>query len=286
MGRIFRPKRYSYYLGEQRPILGIDTQFVDLNPPSFDPDAQAFFDAITNDGGSLTNTEKDAVNNLVLDLKGYGLWSKMIALYPVVGSTSTTQKYNLADTTQYNLTFNGTWTHSSNGASPDFDGYAQTGIIPNVVEFDVLGSVHYAMYITEDFAGGRYDMGSYTAFGGDWGMISSFAGNNTAYVGVGTSGFLTTSNGGNTDAMWIMTNDGATSYIYKDGTSLTSGSKTIGLGTNIEIYISGNNNNGSAVDFSERAWALASIGTGMDATEASNYNTAVVSFQTALSRQN
>ena len=37
MGRIFRPKRYSYYLGEQRPILGIDTQFVDTNPPSPTP---------------------------------------------------------------------------------------------------------------------------------------------------------------------------------------------------------------------------------------------------------
>jgi hypothetical protein len=35
-----------------------------------------------------------------------------------------------------------------------------------------------------------------------------------------------------------------------------------------------------------RNWALASVGLGMNATQAANYNTAVTTFQTALSRQN
>jgi len=37
MGRVFRPTKFSYYLGEERPILGIITDFVDLTPPSPTP---------------------------------------------------------------------------------------------------------------------------------------------------------------------------------------------------------------------------------------------------------
>jgi len=252
--------------------------------PSYDPDAQAFFDAITTAGGSLTSTEEDAVNTLVLDLKSYGLWTKMIGLWPVVGTTSTTQSFNLKDPTEYNLGFNGTWSHTSAGASPGA-GYATTGIIPSVIDFATLGSVHYSLYITEDYPGGCYDMGAYTPSGGDFGMLSS-CGNNTAYIGTGT-GWLTVGNGGSTKQNWLMTNDGSTSYIYSNGSEIASGARTITTGPDVQIYISANNNNGGVfIDYSERAWALASIGLGMDATEAADYDTAVVAFQTTLGRQN
>jgi hypothetical protein len=252
--------------------------------PTFDPDAQAFFDAITTSGGTITETEEDAINNLVLDLKGYSLWDKMIGLYAVVGTTSITQSFNLKDTTQYNLGFNGTWAHTSGGAEPSSNGYATTGIIPSVINFQLSGSIHYSMYITENNAGGRYDMGSFQG-GQDFAFISSFAGNNTTYIGV-NSGFFTTANGGSTKKNWLVSNDGSTSYIYRDGVSIASGAKTIGSGSNVDISISSNNNNGSYADFGERNWALASIGLGMDATEAANYNTAVLTYQTALGRQN
>ena len=253
--------------------------------PSFDPDAQAFFNAITGAGGSLTTTEQDATNQLVLDLKGYGLWSKMIGLWPVVGATAVEHQFNLADPTQYNLTFNGTWTHSTTKVAPGANGYADTGINPRTIQFDVAGSIHYSMYIVETKSSGGYDMGGYDSVGGDFAMLSSFLGNNTAYIGVG-AGFITVGNGGDTKKNWLMTNTGGTSYIYRDGAALTSGAKTISVGPNLNMYISCNNNNGSAGDFSARDWALASIGYGMDATEAANYNTAVVTFQTALGRQN
>ena len=49
-----------------------------------DPDAQAFITA-----ASITNpTQQSAVNQLVVDLKGYGVWSKMKAIYPFVGGTA------------------------------------------------------------------------------------------------------------------------------------------------------------------------------------------------------
>lgn len=252
-------------------------------PTTYDPNAQAFFDAITGAGGSLTDAEKTATNTLVLNLKSVGLWSKMIGLYPVVGGSATAHQFNLADPSQYNLTFGGTWTHSSTGVSPSSNGYASTGIIPSVINFQSLGSIHLSMYITENRNGAGYDMGSFNS-GQDWGMITSF-GNNTAYIGVG-SGWATANNGGTTKNNWLMTNIGSRSYIYRDGSGILDTAKSINTGSSVEIVISANNNNGSVVDFGQRDWALASIGLGMDSGEAALYDFFVNDFQVALGRNN
>ena len=61
----------------------------------FDADAQAFFDRVTTAGGSLSATEKTAVNQLVLDMKSYSIWSKMKAIYPMVGASSAACAQNL-----------------------------------------------------------------------------------------------------------------------------------------------------------------------------------------------
>ena len=251
--------------------------------PAYDPSAQLFFNAITASGGTLTTTEKSAVNTLVIDLKGYGLWTKMIGLYPVVGTTNITQSFNLKDPTTYNLGFNGTWAHTAGGAEPGANGYATTGIIPSVINFATSGSVHMSMYITEDNGDGDYDMGALGG-GGESSAISEYNANNTAYIAVG-SGYLTVANGGSTKKNWLWTNSGSTSNIYRDGVSIVSGAQTI-INSSVQLYISAINNNGSVAGFGERDWALASIGLGMSSIDATNYNTAVVAFQTTLSRQN
>ena len=51
----------------------------------YDADAQAFFDRVTTAGGTLTTTEKNATNQLVLDMKSAGIWTSMKAIYPMVG---------------------------------------------------------------------------------------------------------------------------------------------------------------------------------------------------------
>lgn len=103
---------------------------------NYDPDAQLFFNAELSAGVTLTTTEKNAVNNLVLDLKLNSLWSKMKFLYPFVGGSATGHKFNLKDPRDLNvahrLVFNGGWTHSTNGALPNgTNGYASTFLIPN-----------------------------------------------------------------------------------------------------------------------------------------------------------
>ena len=61
----------------------------------FDADAQAFFDRVTTAGGTLTTTEKNATNQLVLDMKSYGIWTAMRAVYPMVGASAAACAQNL-----------------------------------------------------------------------------------------------------------------------------------------------------------------------------------------------
>ena len=56
-----------------------------------DADAAAFLAA----AGITDATITSAINTLVIDMKDDGLWSKMDAIYPFVGGTATTHKFNL-----------------------------------------------------------------------------------------------------------------------------------------------------------------------------------------------
>jgi hypothetical protein len=94
---------------------------------AYDPDAQAFFTA----SGLTGTTNLTAVNQLVLDLKAANIWTKMKAIYPFVGGTATTHKFNLKNPLDtdaaFRLVFLGGWTHSSTGALPNgTNGYANT----------------------------------------------------------------------------------------------------------------------------------------------------------------
>ena len=80
-----------------------------------DPDAFRFIE-IANITSSV---EVAAVNNLTVALKSANLWTRMRAIYPAVGTTAFSQKYNLVNPSQYNLTFAGGWTYSSTGMLPN-----------------------------------------------------------------------------------------------------------------------------------------------------------------------
>lgn len=117
--------------------------------PIYDPDAQLFFNAETGAGVTLTVTQMNAVNQLVLDLKAASIWTKMKALYPVVGGTATAHKFNLKNPLDTNaafrLIFSGGWTHSATGMLPNgINGYANTFLVPSVVT--TLNNIHISYY--------------------------------------------------------------------------------------------------------------------------------------------
>lgn len=81
---------------------------------SYDPDAQLFITAT-----GISGTNATATNQLVIDLKAANIWTKMKAVYPMVGGTATTCKFNLKDARDldiaFRLAFGGGGTFSANG---------------------------------------------------------------------------------------------------------------------------------------------------------------------------
>jgi len=102
---------------------------------------------------SITSTtEITAINNLVTQLKINNLWDKMQAIYPFVGGTSASTRFNLKDPRNadaaFRLTFVGNWTYSSTGirASTLASGnYVRTFYNPRLN--GVSNDVHVSSYI-------------------------------------------------------------------------------------------------------------------------------------------
>ena len=94
---------------------------------SVDPDAQAFITA----AGITDPTQQSAINTLVVGLKDDGLWTSMQAIYPFVGGTASSHKYNLKDPRDldaaFRLQFFGGMTHDANGITGNgTNAYAKT----------------------------------------------------------------------------------------------------------------------------------------------------------------
>ncbi len=99
---------------------------------NIDADAQAFITA----AGITDATQISAINTLVTSLKAASLWTKFKAIYPFVGGTASTHKFNLKDPRDldaaFRLAFSGGWTHSATGGLPNgSNAFARTFFYPN-----------------------------------------------------------------------------------------------------------------------------------------------------------
>ena len=253
-----------------------------------DADAQAF---VTN-AGIVDQVEANAVNNLVIGLKADSLWTKMKAVYPFVGGTSTTHKYNLVNPLDtdaaFRLVFSGGWTHSSTGALPNgTNGYADTFLTPSTQL--TAANHHISLYSRTNISGTVYDMGCGENDGSRLTNLFLRRTGDTAGFDAGT--FSTNRNTfSNTDSRGFYCGSvivNTASKYYKNGTNqntktLTPANLLLG---NSKLFLGGSNVTGlGALFFSSKQIAFASIGDGLTDTESANLYTAVQTFQTALNR--
>lgn len=69
--------------------------------------------------GEVDTTILNALNTFEASLISNSMLSDLIAYYPMVGGNATKHSFNFMDTSLYQLTFLGGWTHSSTGALPN-----------------------------------------------------------------------------------------------------------------------------------------------------------------------
>ena len=250
---------------------------------SYDSDAQAFFTA-----ASITDTtQKNAVNTLVLNLKSYNIWTKMKAIYPVVGGSASSHAVNLKTPGTFNLTFATGMTHSSTGmVSNGTTGYANTFFIPSTNLTDSNNHLSYYSR-TDAVAANVCEIGSYNnaapAFQ-FFGMQTKFTGNSFLCAN-GVAPYPSVSNT-NSQGFHLMTKNGSSTQLnaFKNSTKvITNGTTGIGISTT-NVYICAFNANGTAANYTTKQCAFASIGDGLTDTDATNFYTAVQAYQTTLSR--
>ncbi len=135
----------SLYSSGQSPMFKLIAKKAAACTP--DADAQAFIDSV----GITVQSEKDAICNLVSQLKSNSLWAKGIAIYPLSGTSATSQKWNLKDprdvNAAYRITWSGTLTHNSSGVKPSSGGKGLFNLAYNSIDID---SFSIAAYITEN----------------------------------------------------------------------------------------------------------------------------------------
>lgn len=235
-----------------------------------------------NAAGITDATQQQAITKLVYDLVINRLWDKMTAIYPFIGGTASTHKWNLKDPQDtdaaFRLSFLGGWTHNNNGAQPNgSNGYANTFI--NSRNNLTNTSVHFSVYSRTQPVGVECEIGNYD-LGTSFNQLRA-AGN--FVFGTNAISFTTT-----TDArgFWLATKrDNNDREGYFNGISqVTNTTNDAALFPNFNIFISARSNGGTPVLYSNKQLAFASIGSGFTDAEALTLYTAVQDFQTTLSR--
>jgi hypothetical protein len=241
----------------------------------FDPDAQAFFDRVTTAGGTLSTTEKNATNQLVLDMKSAGIWSSMKAVYPMVGASAAACAQNLKSSS-FTGAFSSGWTFTSNGVQGNGTStYFDTTLNPTGTLSTT--SAHMSFYSRTNINETKYDMACNN--------YSVIIYSNTFYVNLTATGIFTASYSvANTLGFYLgaRTNDTNVNG-YRNGTKVINNSPLISQIGNQTTLLGARTTSGG--DVSAKQYAFASIGDGLTDTQASNFYTAVQAFQTTLSRQ-
>lgn len=260
--------------------------------PTYDAASTAFFTS----SGITDVTQKIAINDLVVGLKADGLWALMYAIYPFVGGTASTHKWNLKDprdlNAAYRLTFSGGWTHNANGITGNgVNTYAQlhTSTASSMGAYSRVSTTGVFVGCAVDTQDG--DCNSNNTY------YLLFAGNSitSAYYNISTGAAPWTKFFSIVDEGSILAN---TINIYRNGSDINNlspayanwakgGVNNYMLGA-IGFYAydcDGNLSSSSVANYGNANLAFTYLSDSvLNATQNANLNTRIVAFQTALSR--
>ena len=240
----------------------------------------------------------NALNTFEAGLIANSLTGKFNALYPFVGGTSGKHAFNFINTSLYNLTFNGGWTHSANGALPNgTNANADTGINANTVL--TVNNNHISFYSRSNTPVGvspnfKVSIGAYSAATNTRTFLLYLKVNGTGNAIYSNASSFSNQfpQGASTDSRgWFIGNKASNAIggltVSRNATSLGANTiaPTVTLYPSANIFISGNSTVGLPVQWDDKECAMATIGTSLSSGEISTLYTLIQAFQTSLSRQ-
>lgn len=255
---------------------------LNVQATAIDPDAQAFLTA----AGIVDATITSAINNLVVGLKSAGLWAKMKAIYPFVGGTATTHKFNLKDPRDLDVAYRITWfggvTHDANGVQGNgTNGYANTHLKVNDLNQDSnfvgwysrtegdQSTVEYGARITANqnsfFTLSR-------AIGGTASLRNNVSTSSLIPLNTISSGFLGQGRTSNSSIF----------FRRRDSVNVLVSNRTF-TPSSLDIFLMALNDV-PALFFSTRQFTFFCFAEDISSADSDNIKTAVDTFQTTLSR--
>ena len=253
--------------------------------PPVDPDAAAFISAAAITG----TTQQNALNQLVLDLKGTGsttnntdVWSDLYAIYPMCpidGSTATLDgfKYNLKDPRDLDAAFRIDWVNTPTAAISGVTGNGSTQ----------HGNTHFNTNTTAIL--NDYSIGYFGGFSGNT-MGASGTGNNPynsfssgQYWGINSS---FNSNASILDGFVLAQRTGATSSAIYNNSVTPDATSTLASSSkpNLENYVLARLFNGVASGYSTSEFNLFFFGTSFTTNGIQDFYDAITTYNTALGR--
>ena len=247
-----------------------------------DADAQAFITAT-----GISGTNATATNQLVIDLKAANIWTKMKAIYPMVGGTATAHKFNLKNPLDtdaaFRLSFIGGGTHSSNGYQPNgINAYANTFLTPSATL--TLNSQHISFYSRTNSNGTEVEMGCNNAGLAPNTLLEIRTAGST-YSSVATGTYLSYVDA-NSLGLYIGNRTASNvTNLFKNNTKVVNGATASTSNPSNSITIGALNSGTLRQFYTTKQCAFSTIGDGLTDAEALALYNAVQTFNTTLARQ-
>jgi hypothetical protein len=205
----------------------------------------------------------------------------------MVGASAAACAQNLKSSS-FTGTFSSGWTFASTGVTPNgTNAFFNTTLVPNG---NLTGSSTHVSYYsrTNTTTNAGVETGTWnTAYSSGIEMALNRSGvGSYVRINSGTVGQILLT-GQNSQAFFIGSRTATNSIkYYRNSTTIgtDTNSATINLST-FNTYFGASNDFGTAATFSTKECAFSSIGDGLTDTQASNFYTAVQTFQTTLARQ-
>lgn len=242
------------------------------------------------DSSGITNqTEKDAVCTLVKQLKDSALWTSMRAVYPLLGRSSSSCKWNLMDIRQndaaFRLVFFGGITFDSLGITGNgSNGYANTFFTP-YLNYDSLQGGSYGVYLSKNVDESGCAIGMRVLLASNAVSLVPRA-SNIAYCS-----FTSTQTAvANTDSrgIYITTRlNRASSKTFKNGSLLVTHNTYVAhmiTDYNKHMFLLARNDDSGAAFFSTNTIGFAFIGTPLTDAQSSTLYNIINTFKTTLGR--
>ena len=225
----------------------------------------------------------NALNTFDLGLISNGLDTKMKALYPFVGGTATTHKYNfmnpLDTNAAYRLTFSGGWTHSSTGAKGNGTNTVAQTYFNDKFNFTNFFNGGLGIYSRTNETGVYLEGNLSDGTNCQMALYTKFSTTGMLFVTQGTVSASTSDSLGMLVGHNISSSD---KRIYKNGVKLATDTTTVTVIAS-DITITFGACSGSYIGNKE--YAMAQITEGMNDTDQTNFYNLAQAFQTSLSRQ-